>query len=240
MRPIARAYGLLRRHGLRTGSREILRKLSKRLTEYSGRRTYFVIAKRLGGDEVLRQRSRSSSVVSVREGEPAEILAMRPDDERRVQSYLSQNYRCAIFTIDGEVAGWCWWIDTHVPERSSINCQLTFFNVQLDEGDVWCFDFWVTPKFRGEGRATNALAELEGMLTLDGYQRMMGYVEQTNIPALWMYKLREFRTIRTVEATYLLSLVGISRGRLVLRVNEGHGPPTFPFRPVRAYRKLSR
>jgi ribosomal protein S18 acetylase RimI-like enzyme len=233
MRPTARAYSLLRTHGLRAGSREILKKLSKRINEYNGDRSYLVIAKSLESGEVIKGRSSSSRVISVREGEPAEILALRPDDQPRMQSYLSKKYRCAILTIDGETAGWCWWIDPHVSRQGSIDYQLAFLDVDLDEGDVWCFDFYVAPTYRGEGRATHALAELEGMLALYGYRKMMGCVEATNIAALWLYKLRGFRTLTTVKATYLFSLIGISRGRLVVRVNEGRGPATFPFRPIR-------
>ena len=235
VRPTARAYDLLRTQGLIPGGREILGKVWKRINEYNGRRTYLVVAKSLGDDEVIEQRSRSDSVISVREGERAEILALRQDDQPRMQSYLSKNYRCAIFVIDGEKAGWCWWLDSGVSEQGSRDDQLTFFNVNLDESDAWIFDFYISPRYRGKGKATNALAQFEGMLALNGYQRIMGYVEQTNIPALWLYKLRGFRTIRRVTATYLLSLVGLSRGRVVLRVNEEHPPPTFPFRPMRRH-----
>jgi hypothetical protein len=235
MWPIRSAYDLLETHGLRAGSREIGKKLAMRIKEYNGRRSYCVIGKNLGAEDPVEGRSHSASVIHVREGEPAEILALRPDDQARMHSYLAKNYRCAVVVIDGEKAGWCWWIDSQVSKGRPSDHQLTFFNVRLGDRDVWCFDFFITPELRGEGRATNALAELERMLAFKGYKRMMGYVEPTNIAAAWMWKLRGFRTIRRVTATYLLSVVGISRGRLLVRVNEGRGRgrATFPFRLVR-------
>lgn len=236
MRPLARPYQLVKTHGLRTGSREILKKLSGRLYEYHGSRAYIILAKRLDGDPVEerpRDVSRDLSLIEVREGEPEEILGLRSDDEPRARGYLAKNYKCALFVIRGEIAGWCWWIDPHVSEESSIDDQVRFFSVHLEEADVWFFDYYIVPTYRGKGRATKALENLENMLAARGCRRMMGYVEPTNIAALWLYKIRGFRPIATVNARYFFSLVGISSGRLVLRVNERRRPATFPFRPVR-------
>jgi hypothetical protein len=71
------------------------------------------------------------------------------------------------------------------------------------------------------------------MLARSGYDRMLGYVDSDNIAARWLYETAGHRALATVHATYLLSLVGLSQGRMVVRTNQLRRPATFPYRPLR-------
>jgi GNAT superfamily N-acetyltransferase len=236
----ARAYELLRTGGVRRGGWQILKKLAKRIYH---RQDYIILEKRLDQSSSSDHIARSGAHIAVREGSQAEVLAFTSaisDNSspaaHRALTYLSQNYKCALGFEDGAPIAQWWWTDRRLSEKSrnDRDLQMTFFEIDLDEGDAWCFKNEVLPSHRGHGRATAFVSEIEHMLYLKGYRRMFGYVEADNIPARWLYELRQLQPIKRVSARYVISLIGFSNGRVFVRVNERlSGPATFPYRPLR-------
>lgn len=224
---------------MRKGGSVILKKLAKRIYH---RQDYIVLEKRLHQPASSDDVARGDGRIAVREGSQAEVLAFTAaishgssTAKHRALGYLSRNYKCALGFENGvPIAQW-WWTDglLLVKTRKGRDLQMTFFGIDLDEGDAWCFKNEVLPSHRGHGRATSFVSEIEYMLSLRGYRRMIGYVEADNIPARWLYELRQLQPIKRVRARYLISLIGLANGRVFVRVNERlRGPATFPYRPL--------
>jgi GNAT superfamily N-acetyltransferase len=235
---VDRAYALLRTHGLRAGGLKILEKAAKRV--YC-RAEYIVVEKRLERRQAHDPCGRRSELIAVREGSQAEILEFTSTitncdrkANRRALAYLSRKYNCALGFDNGVPVGQFWWTDPRPSAKlpKDADLQIQFFEIALKEGDAWCFKFEVLSSWRGRGRATAFLEEFEDMLARRGYRRLVGYVHADNIPARWIYEIRGFRPVRSVRSKYLLSLIGISNGRLVIKVNERRRFETFPYRPV--------
>jgi GNAT superfamily N-acetyltransferase len=228
IRRAARAYALLRTRGLQQGTSQILKKLFKLIYE---RKVYLVLEKqleRLPGERITRK----NQAIEVREGTPAEVLNLLSEIEARARAYLSKAYRSALAFSDGEFVGWCWWTDGRVPRTRSKDAQIGFFQIELAEDDAWGFGYEVLPTYRGHGRSTGVLDEVENLLAGMGYRRLLGYVAADDLPARWMYVIRQYRPIRTVTATLLFSRIGLSNGRLIVKSNEKKRLSTFPYRAV--------
>jgi GNAT superfamily N-acetyltransferase len=225
--PVGRAFGMLETYGLRRGGRVVARKIVGRLY---ARTAYLVGGKTLvpasalplaGDDEMeVRQASRQDVLDAARSGHA----------RRRACAYLDRGYACALGLVGGEPAAWCWWTDHRHPEHD----QLAFFGVQLAPGEAWCFQNHVLPPYRGNGRAARFVRGVEGLLSLCGLRRSLGYVDADNLPARWMYATCGWHPIRTVEARYVLALVGVSGGRLVVRNRAPRTTVTFSYRPISA------
>jgi GNAT superfamily N-acetyltransferase len=227
IRRAARAYALLRTRGLREAFSPILEKLFTPIYE---RKVYLVLEKdleRLPAEPAMR----SNEALEVREGRPAEVLDLLSDEDR-ARAYLSRGYRSALAFSGGGFVAWCWWTDGRAPRTRSNDAQLGFFQIELAQDDAWGFGYEVLPSYRGRGRSTRVLDEVERLLVGMGYRRLLGYVDAADVPARWMYVIRDYRPIRTVTATLLFSRIGLSNGRLIVRTNEKKRLSTFPCRPV--------
>jgi GNAT superfamily N-acetyltransferase len=234
----AQAYDLLRTRGVRAGGRALLQKVGKRIYRCQ---QYIVIAKRLDGHSLTEATQCGAERIDVREGSQAEVLEFTSiitdgdrKAERRVREYLTRNYRCALGFRNGVPFGQLWWSDSRscLEPTQDLDPQIRFFEVELDERDAWCFKFEVLPSHRGHGRATILVKEIESMLYHRGYQRMLGYVDADNLPARWIWEISGFRPVRSVTSRYWFSRIGISHGRLLLKVRERRRFVTFPYRPV--------
>ncbi len=234
-RVLRRAHALVRDHGLRAGSREIAKKAATRVYASC---EYVVLEKRL--DARAESRSAVRARLDVREGSREEVLALTKrvtgDDataESKALQRLSRSYRCLLGFLDGIPVSQFWWIDGEGLERraDALDLQTAFFEVDLHEGDAWCFKFELDPARRGGGLATEVLHLMENWFYGSGYRRLFGYVDSHNIPASWLYAISGWQSVRRIRSRYFLSLLGFSGGRLFVKAvppREG----TFPYRPA--------
>jgi len=110
----------------------------------------------------------------------------------RFEAALARGDRGFIARLDGEVAGYYWWVDRHHPHLERLGIRLT-------DGEVYGFDFFLAEEHRGEGRAIELLHGIETCLRDRGYARLWGYVRADNRPARWLYSMRGYESVGNVH-----------------------------------------
>ena len=71
--------------------------------------------------------------------------------------------------------------------------------MELQDGDVYGFDFFLAPEHRGDGRAVEFLHAIETRLRGRGHDRLWGYVRGDNRPARWLYSMRGYEVVKHVD-----------------------------------------
>jgi hypothetical protein len=231
---IRRVHALLNEQGLSAGGREIFSKAARRV--YS-QEEYIVLEKHLAAEP---HGSDDAEGLEVREGSEAEIVAFTraitrddPVAERKARARLARGYRCILGFLDGRPVSQFWLIDaeTLAQGNGAGDLQAQLFGAPLSAGDAWCFKFELEESARGGGRATEILRQTEAMLFRSGRRRLLGYVDAGNLPARWVYGIRGWKPVRRLGARYVLSTVGVSNGRLLIRVADRRAE-SFPYRPL--------
>lgn len=115
--------------------------------------------------------------------------------DRRFAANLERRYHAFVAHAQGEPAGYHWWLD----RRAEPHPHLERLGIELREGDVYGFDFFLAERYRGDGRAVEFLHNVETRLAEGGYARLWGYVSSANTPARWLYSMRGYEVVRTVH-----------------------------------------
>lgn len=76
--------------------------------------------------------------------------------------------------------------------------------VELDDGDLYGYDFFLDEAVRGGNAAGEALTLVETALRARGCRRLWGYVDADNRPARWLYATRRYRPVRRLTTRTLL------------------------------------
>lgn len=120
----------------------------------------------------------------------AEFNARRCDRRAtgRFAAGLARGDHGFIARLDGEVAGYYWWVDRGHPHLDRLG-------IRLAERDVYGFDFLLAEELRGDGRAVEFLYGIETRLRDLGYARVWGYVRADNRPARWLYSMRGYEAV---------------------------------------------
>lgn len=232
---VRRVHALLKEQGLSAGGREVFSKAARRVYSHE---EYIVLEKHLSAEP---RGSGAAEGLEVREGSEDEIVqftrAITRDDpvgERKARARLARGYRCILGFLDGRPVSQFWLIEaeTLAGGNGAGDLQAQLFGAPLSAGDAWCFKFELEESARGGGRATEILRETEAMLFRSGRRRLLGYVDTDNLPARWVYGISGWKQVRRLGARYLLSTVGVSNGRLLIRVPDRRAE-SFPYRPAR-------
>jgi GNAT superfamily N-acetyltransferase len=110
----------------------------------------------------------------------------------RFAADLERGHRGFVASVDGRVVGYDWWADEDHPH-------LRRLGVELRDGDVYGFDFFLAAEHRGDGRAVAFLHGIETALHERGYTRLWGYVRGDNRPARWLYSMRGYEVVKHVD-----------------------------------------
>lgn len=105
---------------------------------------------------------------------------------------MERGYRGFVASVEGTLVGYYWWTDGDHPH-------LRHLGLELQQGDVYGFDFFLAEEHRGEGRAVAFLHAIETALRERGYRRLWGYVRADNRPARWLYSMRGYEVVKQVH-----------------------------------------
>lgn len=143
----------------------------------------------------------------------ADIAQIDPALTATARCFLERNYRAVICRSNGVPAGYLWLHDRNVSEPHP---PLDRFEVRLEDGDVYLFNFYVAPAHRKGGVAGAFFAAALSQLRKQGYRRALGFVVGRNIPARWMYTAHGWRTrLRFTGRIYGNALLMSDRGLFV-------------------------
>ncbi|MFC1645687.1 hypothetical protein ACFL2Y_00715 [Candidatus Omnitrophota bacterium] len=115
----------------------------------------------------------------------------------RLNDYFENNYDGFIAFFEDEIIGYSWWVDNSTKTRRKTP-DLTLFGIELKDGDVYGFDFFIAPKFRGKHNSIEFMCKTNSIFRKLGYKRLFGYVDLNNTSARWIYKLIGFKDAKKI------------------------------------------
>src|SRR4051794_37128322 len=113
-----------------------------------------------------------------------ERCATRKD--RRFAERLAKGHQCFMLYSRDEVAGYFWWVDKQI---DAAHPEVVHLGIELEEQDVYTFDYYLAEGHRGQGTALAGFRQIERALKCLGYRRLWGYVLEDNRPARWIYRI---------------------------------------------------
>lgn len=102
---------------------------------------------------------------------------------------INSGYILFIVVFNNEIIGdiWC-----AVPRKHGslpVHPDLNFLRIQAGEKDVYMFDMYIFPKYRGNAISNYLMKKALFVLKEQGYSRVYGYYESDNLPAMWAHRV---------------------------------------------------
>lgn len=228
-----KAQGIAHAHGAHGGHRLSARRLLARVKESLWTDAKDVVLRKDLSGETGAAKNRVRLVPADREN-VLELCRQNADLARsraRCVSYLANGYHGLLVEVDGRLVGHIWWCDPRADPKH-LHPHLVRYRLSLEPGEVWGFDLYLMPEFRGGGMSNDVFALFRRHLRDAGYARVYGSVEASNLPAAWLHKVQGYEAVKTVPGTRLLRIFLWSDRRLFLR------NPSFLVRQKFDYRRI--
>lgn len=114
-----------------------------------------------------------------------------------MNDFFENNCDGFIIFLKGDIIGYYWWVDkTTITRRNRPEAVL--FNISLEDDDVFSFNFFIAPEYRGNSNSIEALCNVYSALNKLGYKRVFGVVATNNTKAMWLYKLLSCKEVRRI------------------------------------------
>ena len=121
--------------------------------------------------------------------------------DRGIADRLAKGYRAFVIYSRDEVAGYFWWIDKRIDPAHP---EVVRLGIELDDRDVYTFDYYLAERYRGSGNALVAFQQIECALKDLEYRRIWGYVLTDNRPARWIYDVLGYEVLGQVTSHSVL------------------------------------
>jgi GNAT superfamily N-acetyltransferase len=90
---------------------------------------------------------------------------------------------------NGEVIGDIWCATPRNVKSAPIHQDLSFLGIECGENEAYMFDMYVAPDARGKVITNVLLGNALHHLKESGFDRVYGFYEKNNLPALWIHRL---------------------------------------------------
>ena len=220
-----------------------LKVFSKKFAVFLAARIYkpntaVVLSKELAGNDVWNREDRLEVLPLQDVWDPSFRRFMEPDAgvTRVLSSFAENGYSCFIARLKGTVIGYMWWVDNRIPAERN-HPHLDRFGIQLTDHDAYLFNLLIAREFRGDGRADEFLCKIQSELRRMGYKRTLGFVDEENKPARWLYGLHNWKDLKTIRSWTFFSFVMLSKGAVFINNNRWSSPHKFDLRRILPLRR---
>jgi GNAT superfamily N-acetyltransferase len=156
-------------------------------------------------------------VVEVKAAEWTKMVRnIQPGRSIAHHEYFADGFRAFVCYIEKDAIGYIWFADKMVAPR------LSQFDLTLADRDVYLFEYYIDPRFRGHGRSIIFLDRIMSKLTQFGYERAFGWVSAENIEACWTYKILGWTIIRTQRVHVILKCLLVHDRHVFLHGRIAH------------------
>jgi GNAT superfamily N-acetyltransferase len=108
---------------------------------------------------------------------------------------LKRGFRCFAVTEDSTVVGDVWCLIPHKDGKYISHPDLEMLGIKCEKGDVYAFDMYIAPRYRGKDLASPLHKFLHARIKMEGCQKVYGYYWDDNLPALWMHRILRFKEL---------------------------------------------
>lgn len=119
------------------------------------------------------------------------VSSMNKMASRRLKEthHTRSGYYAYAVVSNGEIIGDIWCATPDHVNRSPIHPDLTWLGIECGEHDAYMYDMYVAPKYRGKVVTGFLLGNALAHLKESGFERVYGFYEKNNLPALWVHRL---------------------------------------------------
>jgi len=122
------------------------------------------------------------------------------------RSYLDNNYHGELAELDGKIVGYSWWSDAQISNPEYRHPHLKRYDVELKSNEVWGFDLFILPDFRGRSIASDFLYLCHKHIREKGYTRVLGFANKDNLPSIRLHKQHKYEPVKTVISHLFLGM----------------------------------
>lgn len=149
----------------------------------------------------------------------------------KLHNYLDNGFSGFILKQNAEMIGFMWWVDNQLPVKQN-HPSLQVYDISLDNDEVYMFDNFLAPAFRGNANAIQFLILVREQLTKMGYKKAIAYVRANNRPARWVYAVQGWKNEGDLVRHKILRVFLIANGRLFIKNHRLYSQHTFEYRPL--------
>lgn len=158
------------------------------------------------------------------------VRAIAPSAPRWIEFSLRMAYPGFVAFDGHRLFAWFFCVPAGHP-RAAAHPHLARFGITLRAGDVYAYEFFVEPEFRGAGRGAEFVLKMHELLRSAGHRRILAWCEAANTPALTLYRNAGWAQEGRSSAVVLLRRFLFAGGRLFLR-NARDSEVPVDFRPA--------
>jgi len=124
-----------------------------------------------------------------------------PDKARELKgrAYLCSGFAAFLGVIGKNIIAELWWTNSlHIRDRI-IHPDLIWMKLDLKEDEIYGFDVFVAPEYRGTPAPKMFISSYMHELKRIGYSKIFGWIFKDNIPSAWLHRILSFKEIGRVK-----------------------------------------
>jgi GNAT superfamily N-acetyltransferase len=154
--------------------------------------------------------------------------------------FFKNKYNGFIALLQGNIIGYTWWWANNNNNNNDIKPPpgICFYNIQLKKDEVYGFNFFVAPQYRGNGNAIEFRLKVHRILRELGYRSIIGTHAADNIPAAWLYRTLGSKDIKSMSGYTFFNRIVFFEKIIFLKTSHRH--PYYPFEclPLLSFRNI--
>jgi hypothetical protein len=129
------------------------------------------------------------------------------------RAYSRRGFSAFFGVIGSKVIAEQWWTSSSHIRDKIIHQDLKWIELQLKEDEIYAFDLFVAPEYRGTPTTNKFAVAYMNEMRKAGYSKLFGGYFRDNIPSAWFHRTFSFGEIRKVKR-HRFFLLEIKNGKL--------------------------
>jgi nicotinamide mononucleotide adenylyltransferase len=114
-------------------------------------------------------------------------------------AYLGKGFWAFLGVSNSKVIAEQWWTNSSNVQKNIIHPDLVWMRLNLKEDEVYAFDLFVSPEYRGTAATNKFVLGYMNELTRAGYVKIFGSYFKDNIASAWFHRVFSFEPLRNVS-----------------------------------------
>lgn len=134
------------------------------------------------------------------------VAGMNKTASRRLKGphHTRAGYHAYAVVSNGEIIGDIWCATPRGVEVGVVHSDLVWLGIECGENEAYMFDMYVTPDSRGKAATSYLLWNALNHLKESGFDKVYGFYEKNNLPALWTHRLFGYTELTNRKVSRIL------------------------------------
>jgi len=117
---------------------------------------------------------------------------------------VQMGYFAFAASFNGEIIADIWCASPRHTFTDPIHPDLAWLGITSGIKEVYMYDMYVAPEFRGKAATTFLLGSALNYLKKEGFEKVYGFYEKNNFPALWTHRLFGYTELENRRVSRIL------------------------------------